>query len=293
MKTVRVDPAALPVAIIGANGMLGGELLKACTRSDFPVTALDLPKFNLTNHEDVAYQLKKIVPRYVLNAAAYTDVDGCEEHPGLANAINGEAVGVLANACRDIGAVLVHYSTDYVFDGTDPAGYAEDAAPNPLSVYGKSKLEGERLLRASGCKYLLIRTSWLFGPGRRDNVVEKIIARAQQDGKLRLVNDRWGKPTYAKDLAAVTLDLAAQEKSDGIYHVTNAAPDAGITWYEFGAAIVALVGLKIPVTPCASHEFPQAAARPVHSLLANTKLPPLQPWREALQDYVAARRGIA
>ena len=150
MKTVRVDPAALPVAIIGANGMLGGELLKACTRSDFPVTALDLPKFNLTNHEDVAYQLKKIAPRYVLNAAAYTDVDGCEEHPGLANAINGEAVGVLANVCRDIGAVVVHYSTDYVFDGKDPAGYAEDAVPNPLSVYGKSKLEGERLLQHAG-----------------------------------------------------------------------------------------------------------------------------------------------
>ncbi|TSC77174.1 MAG: dTDP-4-dehydrorhamnose reductase [Parcubacteria group bacterium Gr01-1014_31] len=287
MKTGKVNPAALPVAIIGAQGMLGRELVAVLQSQGLPVCTLDLPEFDLTDHDHVVRRLKGITPRYVINAAAYTDVDGCEENAPIAYAINAEAVGVLAQTCRDIGAALVHYSTDYVFDGADPAGYAENAVPNPLSVYGKSKLEGERLLRQSSCRYLLIRTSWLFGPGRRDNVVEKIITRAKRDGKLKLVNDRWGKPTYAADLATKTVALmVAGDDEEGIHHLTNDTPTTGITWYEFGKEIMKLLGLDTELEACSSAEFPQKAMRPVHSLLVNTKELPLRSWREALADYL-------
>ena len=290
MKTVRVATAALPAVVIGGNGMLGRELVRALNGTGFPVTTLDRPKFNLTNHNEAGHQLKKAAPRYVFNAAAYTDVDGCEANPQIAYAINGEAVGMLARVCAGIGATLVHFSTDYVFDGANPAGYVEDAAPHPLSVYGKSKWEGERLLQQSGCRYRLIRTSWLFGPGRRDNVVEKIVSRAKQDGKLKLVNDRWGKPTFATDLAFMVASMVfGGQDENGIYHLTNATPPSGVTWYEFGKAIVELLGLAVDITPCRSAEFPQPAVRPVYSLLVNTKEKPLRPWRQALVEYLETR----
>ncbi|MDD5110754.1 MAG: dTDP-4-dehydrorhamnose reductase [Patescibacteria group bacterium] len=275
------------VAIVGAKGMLGRELEAAFGSNT--MLGLDLPEFSLTNPAHVEQQIQAFKPDLVINAAAYTNVDACEANSDLAMAINGTAVGTLAEACRQVNARLVHYSTDYVFDGANSQGYAEDAKTNPLSAYGRTKLVGEQKLLGSSCRYLMIRTAWLFGKYRNDNVVEKIIARAKKDGKLRMVNDRWGKPTYAKDLAAVTLQLVQCGKPDGIFHVTNATPPSGITWYEFGLAIVEQLGLKIPVTPCASDEFPQAAVRPVYSLLNNTKLPPLRPWQEALKEYLSER----
>lgn len=276
----------MDIAVIGANGMLGRALVAAFLGKKFLVTPLALPQFDLTDYHDMADELQKRSPQYVVNAAGFTDVDGCEDRQAEAFAVNGTAVGVLAQVCATIPAALVHFSTDYVFDGKEPAGYAEDAAPDPLSVYGKSKREGERLLQASGCRYLLIRTSWLFGPGRRDNVVEKIITRAKQDGKPKLVNDRWGKPTYARDLAERVVTMVSQNCAPGIYHLTNDTPPPGITWYEFGKEIVELLGLDVAVAPCRSEEFHQKAIRPVHSLLVNTKLPPLRPWREALEEYL-------
>ncbi len=277
----------MKIAVIGGRGMLGQELLRANVGPD--VVGLDRPEFALTDAVAVARQLTAVAPDVVVNAAAFTDVDGCERAYDQALAVNGTAVGTLAAVCRRLNARLVHFSTDYVFDGNNPAGYAEDAVCRPLNAYGKSKFAGERLLQASGCRYLLIRTSWLFGHGRQDNVVEKIIRRAKQEGKLRLVNDRWGKPTYAKDLAAATVALITGHKPDGIYHLTNDTPKPGVTWYEFGLAIVELLALKVPITPCSSDEFPQAAVRPVYSLLVNTKLPPLRPWREALKEYLVKR----
>ena len=274
------------LVVIGARGMLGGELVRALAAEGGTVIALDLPTFDLTKPGQVRRQLAEAQPAVVINAAAYTDVDGCEKHPAMAYAINGEAVGVLGKVCRDIGAVLVHYSTDYVFDGNNPTGYAENAMCNPLSAYGNSKLAGEQLLQQSGCRYLLIRTSWLFGLGRRDNVVEKIVTRAKLDGKLKLVNDRWGKPTYARDLAARTVEMTVQGSDDGIYHLTNFTPPSGITWYEFGKTIVELLRLPVKVTPCSSAEFTQAAVRPVYSLLVNTREKPLRSWREALAEYL-------
>lgn len=276
------------IAIIGARGMLGTALLSAFPGHD--VVGLDRTEFELTDAVTIARQLTAIAPGVVVNAAAYTDVDGCEREYDRALAVNGTAVGTLAAACRELNARLVHFSTDYVFDGNTPAGYPEDAQPNPLSAYGRSKVAGERLLQASGCRFLLIRTSWLFGSGRGDNVVEKIIARAKQDGRLQLVNDRWGKPTYARDLAIKTAELVnGGHHENRICHLTNVTPPSGITWYEFGKAIVLLLGLAVEVTPCRSAEFPQAAVRPVHSLLVNTKVPSLRPWREALKEYLETR----
>ena len=282
-------PATMRIAIVGIKGMLGRELEAAFGGNT--VLGLDLPEFNLTDAVQVKEQLSVFGPDVVMNAAAYTNVDACETNPALALAINGTAVGTLAEVCRDINARMVHYSTDYVFDGNNPHGYAENAMPSPLSAYGRTKLVGEEKLLQSGCRHIVIRTSWLFGRYRSDNVVEKIVARAKKDGQLKMINDRWGKPTFAKDLAAVTLDLVSKEKSDGIYHVTNTTPDAGITWYDFGQAIVEELGMKIQVSPCSSDEFPQAAVRPVHSILVNTKRPPLRPWRDALQEYCSARHA--
>lgn len=257
------------VLILGANGMLGHDLAAV-----FPGARLCGHKdLDITNEAAVKAYILALKPDLVINAAAYTNVDGCEDDPETAFAVNGDAPGYIAAACREVGAVLVHYSTDYVFDGTKTE-YVESDEPNPINVYGASKLRGEQKIAQNMDDYRIIRTSWLFGRHGK-NFVETIRHLSQTNETVRVVTDQVGKPTYTADLAHKTAEIA--ECPPGIYHMTN---DGVCSWYEFARAFAP------NVVPCSSSEFPRKAKRPAYSVLVNTKTSPMRPWKEALEDYL-------
>jgi dTDP-4-dehydrorhamnose reductase len=290
----------MKIIIIGAMGMLGRELVEVF--ADYSPIAWDIVNIDITNQKQVLKKISQENPDLVVNAAAYTDVDCSEKETELANKVNGNGVGNLALACRQVGAVLVHISTDYVFDGTKKQGYLENDKPNPINAYGRSKLLGEKLLRENHDKYYLIRTSWMFGKHGEKNFVRKIIRAAKYKetlpplkkliyklaGKhnLRVVNDHFGKPTYAKDLAERIKEIVKWSNPYGIYHVTNETPSGGITWFDLAKKAVELIRAKVKVVPCSASEFPQPAKRPKYSILINTKLPKMRDWQEALSEYL-------
>src|SRR5581483_11496131 len=210
--------------------------------------------------------VREAKPQLIVNAAAYTAVDKAESEPELAMRINGAAPGVLAEEAKRLGALLVHYSTDYVFDGTKPTAYVEDDAPNPLSVYGRTKLEGERAIRDSGCRHLILRTSWVYGP-RGKNFFLTIAAKARAGAPLRVVADQRGVPTTNRFVAEKTLALLAKDAA-GLLHLV---PAGETTWFDFAREIVRLTDAKSDVQPISSAEFAAAARRPASSVLDNRK----------------------
>lgn len=267
------------IAIIGAKGMLGSALA-AEFAAESPARFC-LPELDITQADSVQRVLGAVQPNLVLNAAAYTDVDGCEDHEADAYAVNATGVENLAAWCKGTNALLVHYSTDYVFDGKKPEGYAEDDAPKPLNAYGRTKRAGEQLLMDSGTRFLLIRTSWLYGPNGK-NFVDTIVQRAKEVSELRVVNDQHGCPTYTADLATHTR-LLVESKINGIHHATN---EGSTTWFDFARAIIAAVGLSTQVRSMSSTELVRKAQRPMYSVLRNTKDAHLRPWQEALREYL-------
>ena len=271
------------VLIIGSKGMLGTELVDVFTTNDYEVHKTDLPEIDITSPESIRKNLAQIEPNIIINAAAFTDVDGCEENIELCHQVNGEALEHLAKECQKIDATIIHYSTDYVFDGEKKEGYSEDDKTDPQSQYGKSKELGEKNLQKYGEKYYIIRLSWLFGK-HGNNFVETMLKLAKEKDKLEVVNDQFGKPTYAKDLAVRTKELLESGQSNGIYHITN----EGVTsWYDFTQEIFKIAGLDTPVEPVTTDKFPRPAQRPHYSGLINTKLPKSRPWQEALREYLA------
>jgi len=272
----------MKILILGYKGMLGDELVKAF-KKDNELTLWDRSEIDIADRKDVKSKIGDLKPEAVINAAAYTAVDLTEgEGKEIARRVNGEAVGFLAEACKKNGSVLIHYSTDYVFDGENENGYREDEKRDPLNEYGRSKARGEELLQKINPKFYLIRLSWLFGANGK-NFVETMLRLAEERQELRVVNDQHGKPTYAKDLAERTRELLESKKPFGIYHLTN---EGVCAWYEFAVKIFELAGIDIKVTPVASSEFPTPAKRPAYSALVNTKLPLSRNWEEALGDYL-------
>ncbi|MCM1567420.1 MAG: dTDP-4-dehydrorhamnose reductase [Dehalobacter sp.] len=258
--------------ILGAGGMLGTDMRKA-----FPdAMALTHHDVDITDREQVLQVIKDLMPGAVINAAAYTNVDGCEDEQELAFDVNGRAPGYIAEACAATGARLVHYSTDYVFDGAKKE-YRESDATNPINTYGKSKLMGEQHIARAMQDYRIIRTSWLFGRHGK-NFVDTMLSLSKQMDKVKVVNNQAGKPTYTVDLAAKTGEVLGMPP--GIYHLTN---EGVCTWYEFASAIIP------NTTPCTSEEFPRKAKRPKYSVLVNTKTSPMRHWREALADYLSKK----
>lgn len=257
------------VLILGAYGMLGNALQRS-----FPGAVLRGHELDIADADAVAATLSELRPDLVINAAAYTDVDGCEDNRDTAFSVNGEGPGHIAAACCDAGSVLVHYSTDYVFDGTQ-AAYTETDPPHPINVYGASKLLGEERVREMMDDFRIIRTSWLFGRHGK-NFVDTIVNLSQEMNYVKVVDDQIGKPTYTVDLAEKTLEIIKEDP--GIYHITN---EGSCSWYEFAAAFIK------NAVPCSSHEFPRKAPRPAFSVLMNTKTSPLRHWREALHDYLS------
>ena len=260
--------------------MLGHALCNAL--AEYDLVPADLPDYDLTKFEDLQAKINDIKPDFVINAAAFTDVDGCEASEEICDLVNGQAVGNLAQACKKIGCILVHYSTDYVFNDENSQGYLENDQINPLNAYGKSKALGEELILKSGCDFYLIRTAWLYGANGK-NFVDTILDLATKQEEIKVVNDQVGNPTYALDLAQSTKKILVDKPSFGIYHQTNAG---SCSWYEFALKIKELTGFKAAILPVTSAEFIRPAKRPKFSILLNTKLPLLRPWENSLKDYL-------
>jgi len=279
------------VVIIGAKGNLGQELVGVFgDDSKYQVIGWDREEIDITNKRRVEEKISGLSPRILINAAAYNAVDKCEEPAEfeIAKKINGEAVGFLAGAAKKIGAVMVHYSTDYVFDGENKDGYKEDDKPNPISRYAESKLLGERRLQEGANEFYLIRLSRLFGrPGSsalsKESFVDAMLRMARGKDELKIVDEEASCFTYAPDLARATKNIIETKVPFGIYHQFN---EGAYTWYEAAVKIFKEAGLKTKVIPVPAERFPRPAKRPKYSILLNTKLPPLRFFEEALREYL-------
>lgn len=292
-------PVARRLALIGCSGMLA-TAVRGCAGPEWEVVGLDLPEFDLTNREQVIDVLTAIAPQVILNCAAYTNVDGAEAEEPLALRVNGEGPGHLARAAMHVGATLVHISTDYVFDGTNPRPYREDVPAAPVSAYGRTKLAGEQAIIGSGLEaFYIVRTSWLYGQNGR-NFVETVLRLALEREELRIVADQVGSPTYTVDLARAVFALLSAGVGCapfGIYHYSN---EGQCSWYEFACAIVALarqhgVPVKVrEITPIRSEEYPLPAQRPAFSVFDKSKFrgatgATVPDWRESLAIYMQSR----
>ena len=279
------------ILLTGKGGQLGAELARALAPLG-EVVALGRAELDLRDPGSVRGTVRGAKPALIVNAAAYTAVDRAESERDAAFAVNAAAVGVLAAEAKTLGALLVHFSTDYVFDGEKPAPYTEDDPPRPLGVYGASKLAGERAIAESGCRHLVFRTSWVYSPRGR-NFLRAILAAAREGRELRVVDDQRGAPTPAHAIAeAVARALADARLADksGLYHLSMAG---ATTWHGFAAAILEAAGLKAPIAAIRSEDYPAQARRPKNSLLDNAKLRrafgiALPDWREGLAAVMPA-----
>ncbi|MBQ7640814.1 MAG: dTDP-4-dehydrorhamnose reductase [Bacteroidales bacterium] len=296
------------ILVTGANGQLGCALRLAAAGSGDSWLFTDLadasdetlarllvqggPKVDLatmrldvTDANAVGKMLRDNEIDTVINCAAYTAVDAAESHPAEAHLLNAEAPRILANAVRETGGLLVHISTDYVFDGNHTIPWKETDLPSPLGVYGRTKLEGEIAVAESGCKYMIIRTAWLYSEFGK-NFCKTILKLTSERPEIRVVNDQFGTPTYAGDLAETLLRIIPKYSRSGIWHYTNSGQ---CSWYEFARAIAAEVGhTNCRIDPCATAEYPTAARRPAWSVLDKTRIaedfgivPPA--WEESLR----------
>ncbi|MCD4705362.1 dTDP-4-dehydrorhamnose reductase [bacterium] len=277
----------LKILITGAQGMLGKDMAE--TFSDYQAILYDKDELDLTNFSKVKKELNKLKPNLIINCAAYTDVDQAKEQKDLANLINAEVVGNLAEICHDLDIILVQISTEYVFDGQNPIDYNEDSKTSAINVYGQSKALGEKLLIEKCNKYYLIRTSWLYGHNlqkgktRGMNFIDTMLKLANEKDELNIVNNQFSKPTYTKDLAPAIKRLIVEKYDFGIYHLIN---ENIISPYEFAQEIFKIKNINIKVNPISYTEYPTKIARPINAGLANTKFPKLRSWKEALRDYL-------
>lgn len=259
--------------ILGAYGMLGHDLQRV-----FPEAECFGKELDITEKESVIKTITASKPNVVINTAGYTDVDGCEDNVDHALSVNGEALAHIADACFEISAKLVHFSTDYVFDGGKQE-YRESDTTNPINVYGRSKLLGEQNIMEHMEDYRIIRTSWLFGRHGK-NFVDAMLGLSGQMDTVKVVNDQFGKPTYTVELAQKTAEIIDMEP--GIYHITN---EGVCSWYEFASAIIP------NAVPCSSEEFIRKAKRPKYSVIVNTKTKSLRHWKDALNDYLKVKKS--
>ena len=256
------------ILLIGKTGQVGRELLSALPAVG-DVVATDRAQLDLADFQAIRRVTREARADVIVNAAAYTAVDRAERESELAMAVNGSAPGVIAEEAKRLGALLVHYSTDYVFDGNKTTPYAEEDSTGPLNVYGKSKLAGEAAIRSSGCRYLILRSSWVYGP-HGSNFFLTIARRALAGEDLRVVADQTGVPTTSAFVADVTAQITGKgTPGSGVYH---AVPEGQTTWFDFARAIVDGLGAKVRVTPITSEEFRAPAKRPRYSVLDNSKI---------------------
>ncbi|MDP8235157.1 MAG: dTDP-4-dehydrorhamnose reductase [Candidatus Erginobacter occultus] len=278
-------PPTPSILVIGHRGLLGRECRKVLD-SRFPVSGADLDSCDITRPEQVRATLEKFRPGWVINAAANTDVDGCQADPDRAWKVNAAGPGNLARACRDRDIKLLQVSTDFVFDGEKTEPYREDDPPRPLSVYGASKRGGEEAVASAGGGFLIVRTSWLFGTGGK-NFPQTILKAAAGNRRLEVVSDQRGSPTSARDLAAGFGELIARDAS-GIVHLTNRGD---CSWYEYAAFVVKTAGIEAEVVPVSSEKLARPAPRPRYSVLSLDRYREItgkspRSWPEAVREFV-------
>jgi dTDP-4-dehydrorhamnose reductase len=277
--------------VAGARGQLGQALCRLLGAR--LVWAGGAEELDVRDAAAVRRLVREVRPDVVLNASAYNKVDGAETEPGLALAVNAEGPLHLARAAREAGALVVHVSSDYVFDGRAAEPYTEADAPNPIGAYGVSKLAGELLVASVTPDHLLVRTSAVFGAGgsraKGGSFVDRILARARAGEPLRVVADQVFSPTYAPDLARGLLALV-EAGARGLVHLTN---QGSCTWHEMATEALDIAGLRVPVEAIRAEELGAPARRPAYSVLANARylslgLTPLRPWREALREMLSS-----
>ena len=273
---------------MGANGTLAREL-QAQKPAQHAMTALTHTELDICDSTAVRVAVKSAEPEWVINASAYNNVDAAETNPDIAFAVNARAVGDLARICRENGCGLVHFGTDFVFDGTASGFYSEDDAVRPVNVYGKSKAEGEQLVRKSGVSHLIIRTSWLYGRGGK-SFLSTIWQRATNRTPTRVVDDQFSCCTYAGDLAGITWQCFG--RLEGTYHVANRGR---VNRFMIAQRVFDAVGASDIVSPCSTVEFPAVATRPTNSAMSVTKVEralgyALPEWTDALDRHLAELR---
>lgn len=274
------------ILLTGRNGQAGWELERALPALG-EVVATDRLTLDLADEAAIRRAVREIGPEVIVNAAAYTAVDRAESEAQAAMQVNGIAPGILGEEARRLGALLVHYSTDYIFDGEKRSPYVEDDPPNPINVYGRTKLEGEKRITASGCRHLILRTSWVYAP-RGKNFFLTIAKKARAGEALRVVGDQHGVPTESKFLSEMTVALL-QGGAEGTFHIV---PSGATTWHGFAAQIAKRLASKGPLEAIASSAYPTPARRPRYSVLDCAKLsarlgrPP--EWQSLLERCIRA-----
>ncbi len=274
----------MKILITGSNGMLGHDLANALEGHELILTTSKT--LDITDKDHTIEFICDAEPDIVINSAAYTDVDGCEENHDLAYAVNGEGVRNLAMACREIDCPFVHISTDYVFDGSATEPIAEDGEIGPISIYGKSKLQGEEAIQEILDKYFIIRTAWLYGLNGK-NFPKTMLELAESHSEITVVYDEVGTPTYTPDLAYGISELIETDRY-GIYHLTNSG---SCSWCEFARYIFEVAGKDVNVIPVTASEFARPAPRPSYSVLDNRNwvengFEPLRDYKEAIKEYI-------
>lgn len=286
------------IALIGADGQLGTDLALNFKKKNIPFHPLYYPQFDITKPKEVKRKLFSLKPQIVINTAAYHRVDECEDYPEKAFLVNAFAVRQLAFICQELGATLVHFSTDYVFDGQKNTPYIEEDCPRPLSVYAASKLAGEYFVTAILEHYFIIRTCGLYGVagcwGKGTNFVETMIKLANEGKVIKVVNNQHVTPTSTWELAERIIELL-NTSAYGLYHLTN---EGQCTWFEFAQKIFEFLNLKPELIPVTSQEFGAKALRPRYSVLENKRAKSLgltffSPWEEALKDYLQRKGYLA
>jgi dTDP-4-dehydrorhamnose reductase len=266
--------------------MLGSDLMETVNRT-WQVLGVDIEECDITDQKETLNTLLRMKPSWVINAAAYTQVDQCETNSEQAFKVNAEAVSNLALACKEINTKLLHVSTDYVFDGKTKNPYREEDPVNPLSVYGNSKCQGEAAVQDLLDDFIIVRTGGLYGK-RGVNFVNTIVKMAQERDELRVVNDQWMSPTCTIDLS-MAIGTLVQLSARGIFHIVNSG---FCTWYEFACKIVAITDSPCRVVPISSDELDRPAPRPAFAVLNCSKYSEvtgmkLKPWEDALNDYLS------
>ena len=305
-QTPAADPSRNPrILIVGNAGQLGRELERLFATLG-PIVAVDRESVDLADPDQTRDLVRRSAPDVILNAAAYTAVDRAESEMALAHAINALAPRVLAEEAAERNALLVHYSTDYVFDGSKQEPWTEDDSPAPLSVYGATKLAGEQAIQNSRARYLIFRTSWVYGP-HGNNFLLTMLRLARERDRLSIVDDQVGAPTTSIELARATHAIVAgvlagrfgePQNWSGLYHMTCAG---SVSWFGFAQAIFTRaserLGVKAPgLTPIATKDYPTPATRPRNSVLSNAKLHArfgleLPAWQSALDEVIACLQG--
>lgn len=270
------------ILVTGAGGQLGLELQKLLPREGHEVVAVARADLDIADFGAVGHALEVHRPDLVVNAAAYTDVDGCETETELAYAANVLGPRNLAQHCRHFGCELMHISTNYVFGGRKEGSYETFDLPNPISVYGLTKLAGEDYVRQLCDRWYLVRTAGVYGEGH--NFVRTMLRVGKERGSLKVKDDEYISPTYARDLAGGIVQII-HSGLYGTYHTTNSG---SCSWYEFAREIFRIAGLEVEVAPVPGSEYPLPAARPANGVLSDLGSVGLRHWREALEEYLAS-----